>query len=142
MSNVLPLLKESNVIELIEPAPERLAISREAWAKTPPETRSEILRMVTELERGIERYRPASERDASMQEWHEMAAKSGTTLKAALEKYVGVEQRLREKPVAEICRIIANAGEDPVEFFQRYLDEHPAEAEAEAEAVLEREAAL
>jgi hypothetical protein len=115
---------ESNVVDLF-PIPEGLNFRREAWAATPAVLRDEIIRMAKEFKAGFEKYRPAAERDASMQEFHDMAAAGGTTLKAALEKYVAVEQRLREDPRAEICRIIARVGiDDPVEFFRNYLDDH------------------
>src|ERR1700692_1605020 len=39
----------TNVIELIPPAPEGFNVSREAWAKTHPALRSEIIRMHVEL---------------------------------------------------------------------------------------------
>ena len=44
---------ESNVVEMIEPAPEGFNISREAWAKTPEATRSEIIRMDREMSEGL-----------------------------------------------------------------------------------------
>jgi hypothetical protein len=82
------------------------------------------------LSEGIEKYRPAAERDVDLAEYDALAAAGGTTLAEALRKYVGVEQRLRENPVAEICMLITKAGKDPVEFFRTYLDEHPAEPDA------------
>lgn len=45
--------ENSNVIDLIEPAPEGLNISREDWARTPNGIRDETLRMVRELSEGI-----------------------------------------------------------------------------------------
>jgi len=45
--------ENSNVVDLIEPAPEGLNISREDWARTPPEIRSETIRMYRELSERI-----------------------------------------------------------------------------------------
>lgn len=44
----------SNVIELIEPAPEGFNVSREEWSRTPEVLRAEIIRMHTELAEGVE----------------------------------------------------------------------------------------
>jgi hypothetical protein len=41
-------------VEMIEPAPEGLNFSREAWAAMPAELRSEIIRTMRELRAGIE----------------------------------------------------------------------------------------
>lgn len=45
--------RDSNVIEMIEPAPDRFNLSREEWAKTPAVIREEILRMHREMNEGL-----------------------------------------------------------------------------------------
>jgi hypothetical protein len=62
----------------------------------------------------------------ALAEYHELAIQSGTTLAEALRKYVAVERRLREDPVAEIARIMQRIGVDPIEFARRYLDQSDA----------------
>src|ERR1700722_1046133 len=44
---------ESNVIEMIEPAPAGFNVSREEWARTPAEIRKEIIRMDREMAEGL-----------------------------------------------------------------------------------------
>jgi hypothetical protein len=68
-----------------EAAPARFSADAKAEWDTISETvRSEVLRMERELTAGIEKYRVAAERDASLAAFHDRAAKGGTTIKEAL----------------------------------------------------------
>jgi hypothetical protein len=116
-------VKGSNLIQLIEPAPDCLAISREAWAKTHPDLRAEILRMVREFEAGFEKYRPAAERDAALADFHEMAAAKNTTLAAALHRYSTLENLLRADSVKGLEAILQNLGIDPQQWARGILAE-------------------
>src|SRR6185312_14432959 len=69
--------------------------AKKDWANTPPSVRGEFNRAVKELTAGLEKYRPAAERDSEIAEFHELAKKGGTTVKEALSKYVGMENQLR-----------------------------------------------
>lgn len=108
--------KGSNVVDLIEPAPERLNVSREAWAKTPGVVRGEIIRAHHELSAGIEKYRPASQRHDDLAEFHDLAKASGKSLADVLRQYLAVERRLREDPHTEMTALITNLGIDPIDF--------------------------
>lgn len=75
--------------------PARFRLSNpESWAKSDPEVRSEIKRAITELEGGIEKYRPSAERYEQVRQFDEMAQKSGTTLPEAMSRYVQTEMAL------------------------------------------------
>ena len=131
MSRQLKHTTESNIVEMIEPAPARLAISREAWARTPEVIRDEIWRMVRELTAGIERHKPAAERNAGMQEWHEYAAARGTTLKEALGRYETMHRLLESNPLLALQIIARNAGMD-IEAWARGVLAREPEAEESA----------
>jgi hypothetical protein len=51
----------------------------------------------------------------------EMAQRSGTSLKAALDNYTGLENLLRQDVVKGVSQIAANMGTHPVELAQRIL---------------------
>ena len=57
----------------------------------------------------------------SLQEYHELAERSGTTLAEALGKYVAAEQRLRADPVNEMARIMRSVGIDPEAWARSQL---------------------
>jgi len=84
--------------------------AKKDWANTPPSVRGEFNRAVKELTAGIEKYRPAAERDSEIAEFHELAKKGGTTVKEALSKYVGMENQLRADPIKGLEIICQNAG--------------------------------
>jgi hypothetical protein len=58
------------VVEITASPPQGWCLSQEAWDATPESIKSETARVVRELTAGIEKYRPASERDASLEEFH------------------------------------------------------------------------
>jgi hypothetical protein len=108
-------MKGNNVVEMVQPAPDCLNISREAWAKTPAVVRDEILRMHGELAKGIEKYRPAAERDAGLAEYHGLAAKSGKNLRDVIGGYVAMEHVFR----------VENIGIDPKKVAAQALAAEP-----------------
>jgi hypothetical protein len=158
-------VKESNVVEMIEPAPKRFKISREEWARTPAEIRSEILRMDEEMSEGlaiakdrragrVKKREPgkrvpggfweawkiersggtvppklratlaAEEADwAEMEKYHEMAEAAGTTVKAALTRYVALENLIRHDPQRGIEALCEYLDIDQFDLARRYLAE-------------------
>jgi hypothetical protein len=124
------MTKGSNIVEMIEPAPDCLKISREAWSRTHPELRAEILRMEKEFAAGFEKYRPAAERDAEMAEWHEYAAAKNTTLPEALGRYVTMQRLLESNPLLALQIIARNTGLDLEAWARGVLEREPDEAVA------------
>lgn len=95
----------------VRPAPSRLSKEAQAvWAQVPEVARNEIERAFTELQGGIEKYKTAYE---PIKQFDEMAHQSGTTLQAALNSYVGIEQLLRRDVLAGIREVCKNVGVDP-----------------------------
>lgn len=94
-----------------KPAPQRFTKpAQEAWAATPEPVRVEVERAIGELQAGIEKYKGAAEAFEPIRQFHEMAQKSGTTLDAALNSYVGIENLLRSDPVSGLRAIGENMG--------------------------------
>jgi hypothetical protein len=91
-------------------------ISEENWEATSPAVQSEICRAYHELTAGIEKYRPKAERWFALAEFDEMARKGGTTLAAALQRYIDMEKVLLEDIVAGMFKILENMGMDPLDF--------------------------
>jgi hypothetical protein len=95
----------------LPPPPARFSPAAKAEWDTAPETlRAEVTRMETEFKAGFAKYKIAAERDADLAEFHERAAKGGTTVKEALSKYVGMEQQLRADPIRGLEIICQNVG--------------------------------
>lgn len=108
------------VIEFLE-KPARLNISLDAWRACSPVMQTEICRMVSELTAGIKKYQSASDRDSTLDEFHEMAVKSGKTLKDVIAKYVATEQLMRTHPIRGLIAICNNRGTTLEDVCREYL---------------------
>ena len=80
------------------------------WDAVPESVRGNVHRMQRELETGIEKYRQQVAEYEEVRQYADMAKQSGTTLKAALDSYVGLEQALRQNPIAGLEQIVSNMG--------------------------------
>ncbi|SEN51181.1 hypothetical protein SAMN04489859_1008118 [Paracoccus alcaliphilus] len=80
------------------------------WEAVPESVRGNVHRMQRELETGIEKYRQQVAEYEEVRQYADMAKQSGTTLKAALDSYVGLEQALRQNPIAGLEQIVSNMG--------------------------------
>ncbi len=105
------------MIDLIDPPPDRLDVSREDWHATPEVIRDEIHRMHRELSAGIEKYRPAAERDASLEQFHAVAKRNGKNLSDVMREYVGLETLLRTDFKAGFFALCNRIGLDPIDFL-------------------------
>lgn len=93
-----------------EDAPARFTDTAKAkWHAADPEIRGEVLRMQRELTDGFQKYKSAAERDNALAEYHEIAGKSGTTLKEAIARYYGLEEKIRTDLLGGLDDVIANA---------------------------------
>jgi hypothetical protein len=78
------------------PPPARFSpAAKAAWDAAPSTLRAEVSRMEREFRAGFAKYKSAAERDASLAEFHAIAAKGGTTVKEALSRYVNMEDPSR-----------------------------------------------
>lgn len=80
------------------------------WEKVPETVRGAAHRAIRELEDGFQKYKGDAEAYHDVREYGDMAKQYGTTLKAALTNYVGIERLLASDPQAGFERIIANMG--------------------------------
>lgn len=80
------------------------------WEAVPESVRGAVHRRSQEMERGIEKYRAAAQEYEPVRQYAEMAKQSGTTLDQALQRYVGMEQQLRQDPMAGLQAVVANLG--------------------------------
>ena len=84
--------------------------AKAAWDEAPEVVRAEVLRMERQFLAGFAKHRAAALRDASISEFHDMAAKGRTTLREALSRYVNMENQLRADPVKGLEIICQNVG--------------------------------
>lgn len=98
---------------IIEPHPKMLPRARELWVNVPHEVRSEVARITAEAEQEAEQAREATKEFEAVKPFAEMARQSGTTLDQALNRYVQMEQTLRQDPTAGMRNLIQNMGMTP-----------------------------
>ena len=95
-------------------APTRFAkAAQDAWAQTPDAVRVETERAIHELTQGLDKYKGAAEAFEPLRRFDEMAKSGGTTLPAAVEAYVNMENLLRTNPVEGLREVCKNIGVDP-----------------------------
>ena len=80
------------------------------WAATPESVRAEVTRATQELERGIEKYRAQVAEYDEIKEYRDLAKQHGVTIKSALDNYVGIENLLRQNPLAGLEQVMQNLG--------------------------------
>jgi myosin heavy subunit len=84
--------------------------AKAAWDSTPEPVKAETHRALREMEQGIQKYRADSEAYHEVREYSDLAKQQGTSLKAALQNYVGIEQQLRKDPLGGLEQIVSNLG--------------------------------
>jgi hypothetical protein len=95
----------------VAPPPARFSpIAKAEWDTAPEALRAEVSRMESEFKAGFAKYKAAAERDASLSEFHEMAANSQKTLKDVVASYVSMENLLRSDMIKGLELICQNAG--------------------------------
>ena len=68
--------------------------------------KAETHRALKEMEQGIEKYRATASAFEELREFDELAKQTGTTMKAAMQNYVGIEKMLEEGvPQATLDRV-------------------------------------
>lgn len=96
------------------PMPARFHLEQEKWDACSDHMKSDIHRTIAEMTAGLEASRAAAKRYVDLKEFHELAERQGTTVAAALRRYIDMENEIRANPVAGISKIIENMGLDPV----------------------------
>jgi hypothetical protein len=106
--------------------------AKAAWDTAPETVRAEVSRMEKEFAAGFAKYKTAAERDASLAQFHELAAKGKTTVKEALSRYVNMENQLRDDPVKGLEIICQNIGMSLHEVAANVLGLTPVEGQGGA----------
>jgi hypothetical protein len=115
----------------VSPPPARFSPAAKAVWDTAPETvRAEVARMEKEFSTGFAKYKIAAERDASLAEFHDMAAKGKTTVKEALSRYVNLENQLRADTMKGLDIICQNVGMSLREVATKVLGLTPDQGQA------------
>jgi hypothetical protein len=113
------------------PPPTRFSPAAKAEWDTAPETvRAEVSRMEKEFKAGFAKYKAAAARDASLAEFHTMAAKGGTTVREGLSRYVNLESQLRADPIRGMEIICQNVGMSLREVAAKVLGLTPDQGES------------
>ena len=91
--------------------PQRMSEQAKAdWADVPETVRGDMHRMHEEFSRAYQVYRGDHEVMNSLRPFQQMAQQQGTSLAAAMNNYVGIEQKLRQDPISGLDRIVQNLG--------------------------------
>lgn len=91
--------------------PSRLDDAAKAeWSAAPESVKGAVHRAFREMEGGIQKHREAAEAFEAIRPFHEMAQQSGSDLKTALSRYIGMEQELRRDPIAGLEAVVQNLG--------------------------------
>ncbi|MCD0415691.1 hypothetical protein LOC51_00555 [Rubrivivax sp. JA1024] len=119
------------------PAPARFSNDAKAvWDAAPEPVRAEVARMERELSAGIEKYRTRAERDEQLEDFHQLASRSGTDVKTALTKYTNMEALLRQNPLRGLEEVCANIGVSLKDVAQIVLGQTPDQERSQAEATI------
>lgn len=125
--------KATNFVE----APQRFSTdAKAAWKDAPEPVRAEVHRAVKELEQGYQKHRADAEAYAQVKPFADLAQKSGTTLKDAMERYVGMEQRLKADPVGGLERICQNLGISLRDVAAHVMGQKPDQIAARSDKVI------
>lgn len=95
--------------------------AKEKWGTVDADVRGEVHRTIANLEKGIEQGREDRQFRSEIRHFEDMAKEAGTTVKAALENYVGIDKLLRENPVAGIERILKSIDITPQQYAQHVI---------------------
>lgn len=80
------------------------------WDKAGEPLKAATHRVMREMEQGIQKYKPDAEAYAEIKEYSDLAKKHGTTVKRALDNYVGLERMLAKDPIGGLEKVVSNLG--------------------------------
>lgn len=80
------------------------------WDAVPESVRGAMHRRQQELEQGVQKYRAEAQEYEPVRKYADMAKQSGTTLDKALDRYVTLENKLRQDPMGGLEAVVANLG--------------------------------
>lgn len=112
------------------------AAASQEWGNTPEPVKAAVNRTIRELEAGVERYRADATAFEDVRAFDEMAKKSGTTMKAAMSNYVGIEMKLREDPIGGLSQIAENMGFSLRDIAAQIMGQTPDQAASQSDATI------
>lgn len=118
--------EEKPKTEFSEPPSRFSADAKEAWAKAPDSVKAEAHRAIREMEAGLQQKDEALK---PLEQFIDMAQKSGTTLDRALQGYVNLETMLRQDPVKGLTELAKNLGKSPQELGQMLAGQEQSEGQ-------------
>lgn len=107
--------------KIIEAPVRFLPRAKELWNNVPHEVRAEWQRAEQERDTEISQYREAKAAHDEIAEYHAMAKQSGTSLKQALQNYVGIENTFRQDPSQGFKALMQNMGLTPPQAISHIL---------------------
>jgi hypothetical protein len=134
-----PAEGEAKPAEAAKPAPRIEAPHRysteakTAWDATPDAVKAETHRALSEMEKGIEKYRNDAQAYESVRQFDEQARQSGRQLAEVLNDYTGMERLLRENPVAGFERVAQNLGINFRDLAAHVLNQTPDQQQSRSE---------
>lgn len=92
--------------------------AKEKWGSVDADVRGEVYRMQEEFDRGRAEFEEDRTFRRELRTFEDMAREAGTTVRAALENYTGIDKMLRENPAAGVERILQSIGLTPQQYAQ------------------------
>jgi len=102
-----------------DPPPRISERARQDWDTAPESVRGDYHRLHQEAEGIYRQYKSSHDAFQPIAGYHQMAQQQGTTLDKALASYVGIENKLRQDPIAGLDTIIHNLGMTDPQTGQR-----------------------
>jgi len=137
-----PAEGEAKPAEAAKPAPRIEAPHRfspeakTAWDATHDSVKAETHRAISEMEKGIEKYRNDAQAYESVRQFDEQARREGRQLSEVLNDYAGMEKLLRENPVAGFERIAQHLGFNLRDFAAHVLNQTPDQQASRADQTI------
>jgi hypothetical protein len=95
--------------------------AREVWMNTPRVVQAEFERMEREHQGEVEQYREAKQFADEVAEYRQMAQQAGTSVKAALDRYVAMDRQIAQDFGRGIAAIASDQGKAPGEAIASLL---------------------
>lgn len=119
-----------------EPPARFSADAKAEWPTLPEKSRAEFSRMERELTDGYQKYKAGHEANEAIREFHEMAQKSGTTVKDALQRYTAMEAHIRKDLVGGLEAVCANVGVSLKDVAAHVLGQTPDQNASKQDATI------
>jgi hypothetical protein len=117
-------------------APDRFSPdAKTAWEAAPEPVKAEVHRAIRELEQGHQKYKADAEAFSEVREYHELAKQHGTSIKDALTRYTGLEQRLASSDsnvkAQAVAEVLQYAGITPHQYAAYVSGQSPDQVQSQ-----------